>query len=231
MTDNYIQQLALGLEVTDRPFLWVVQPDLAVDSADASSDDFKDRVRNRGMMVAWAPQQKVLTHPSVGCFVSHCGWNSTLEGVRNGKLFLCWPYFADQFLNHSYICGHWKVGLILMSDESGIVKHEQLKSKVEELLGDAEMSARASSLKEKAQRNTDQGGGFIPQSQERWRAPPTQLPFSDIIPWRLADIMMRARATGLMKLKNAEIEAAAAKEMASIGLTLVGSHEGESEAA
>ncbi|KAG6467159.1 hypothetical protein ZIOFF_075027 [Zingiber officinale] len=154
------------MEVTDRPFLWVVQPDLAVDSADASSDDFKDRVRNRGMMVAWAPQQKVLTHPSVGCFVSHCGWNSTLEGVRNGKLFLCWPYFADQFLNHSYICGHWKVGLILMSDESGIVKHEQLKSKVEELLGDAEMSARASSLKEKAQRNTDQGGGFIPQSQE-----------------------------------------------------------------
>ncbi|XP_042471969.1 UDP-glycosyltransferase 83A1-like [Zingiber officinale] len=102
--------------------------------------------------------RRLLAHPSVGCFVSHCGWNSTMEGVRNGKLFLCWPYFVDQFLNQSYICDHWKVGLSLTPDESGIVKREQLKSKVEALLGDAEMRARASSLKEKAQRNTDQGG-------------------------------------------------------------------------
>ncbi|KAG6467155.1 hypothetical protein ZIOFF_075023 [Zingiber officinale] len=155
---SQLQELALGLEATGRPFLWVVRPDLAVDSADACPDDFKDRVGNRGMMVAWAPQQKVLAHPSVGCFVSHCGWNSTMEGVRNGKLFLCWPYFADQFLNQSYICDHWKVGLSLTPDESGIVQREQLKSKVEVLLGDAEMSERASSLKEKAQSNTDQGG-------------------------------------------------------------------------
>ncbi|XP_042467673.1 UDP-glycosyltransferase 83A1-like [Zingiber officinale] len=155
---SQLQELALGLEVTDRPFLCVVRPNLPVDSADACPDDFKDHVGNRGMMVAWAPPQKVLAHPSVGCFVSHCGWNSTMEGVRNGKLFLCWPYFADQFLNQSYICDHWKVGLSLTPDESGIFKREQLKSKVEALLGDAEMSARASSLKEKAQRNTDQGG-------------------------------------------------------------------------
>ncbi|KAG6467154.1 hypothetical protein ZIOFF_075022 [Zingiber officinale] len=155
---SQLQELTLGLEATGRPFLCVVRPNLVVDSADACPNDFKDHVRNRGMMVAWAPPQEVLAHPSVGCFVSHCGWNSTMEGVRNGKLFLCWPYFADQFLNQSYICDHWKVGLSLTPDESGIFKREQLKSKVEVLLGDAEMSARASSFKEKAQRNTDQGG-------------------------------------------------------------------------
>lgn len=141
---SQLEELALGLEATGRPFLWVVRPDLAVDSADAYPDEFKDRVGNRGMMVALC--------------LTHCGWNSTMEGVSNGKLFLCWPYFLDQFLNQSYICDHWKVGLSLTPDDNGIVKREQLKSKVEELLGDAEMRASASMWKEKAQGNSNRGG-------------------------------------------------------------------------
>ncbi|PRQ53398.1 putative hexosyltransferase [Rosa chinensis] len=55
-------------------------------------------------MVGWAPQQKVLVHPSIACFLSHCGRNSILEGLSNGVSFLCWPYFVDQFLNKSYVC-------------------------------------------------------------------------------------------------------------------------------
>ncbi|KAG6513390.1 UDP-glycosyltransferase 83A1-like [Zingiber officinale] len=152
------QEFALGLEATGRPFLWVVRPDLTGNSADAYPDGFKERVGDRGKIVAWAPQQKVLAHPSVACFVSHCGWNSTMEGVRNGKLFLCWPYFGDQFLNQNYICDDWKVGLRMTPDESGIVKREQVKSKVEELLSNEEMRARASMLKENAQQNITEGG-------------------------------------------------------------------------
>ncbi|KAG6509705.1 hypothetical protein ZIOFF_027710 [Zingiber officinale] len=155
------QEFALGLEATGRPFLWVVRPDLISDSADAYPDGFKERVGERGRVVAWAPQQKVLAHPSVACFVSHCGWNSTMEGVRNGKLFLCWPYFGDQFLNQSYICDDWKVGLRMTPDESGIVKREQVKSKVEELLSNEEMRARASMLKENAQQNINEGGASL----------------------------------------------------------------------
>ncbi|KAG6509713.1 UDP-glycosyltransferase 83A1-like [Zingiber officinale] len=152
------QEFALGLEATGLPFLWVVRPDLTGDTADAYPDGFKERVGDRGRIVAWAPQQKVLAHPSVACFVSHCGWNSTMEGVRNGKLFLCWPYFTDQFLNQNYICDDWKVGLPLTPDESGIIKREQVKSKVEELLSNEEMRARASMLKENAQQNLNEGG-------------------------------------------------------------------------
>ncbi|KAK1352353.1 hypothetical protein POM88_053292 [Heracleum sosnowskyi] len=72
-------------------------------------------------MVSWTPQVKVLRHPSIACFLSHCGWNSTSEGVSNGVPFLCWPYFADQFLNQTYICDVWKVGLRCDKDETGIV--------------------------------------------------------------------------------------------------------------
>lgn len=85
------QELASGLELTNRPFLWVVRPDITNDAIDAYPEGFQDRVATRGQMVGWAPQQKVLTHPSIACFLSHCGWNSTMEGVSNGVPFLCWP--------------------------------------------------------------------------------------------------------------------------------------------
>ncbi|CAL2250070.1 unnamed protein product [Prunus armeniaca] len=47
-------------------------------------EGYQDRVASRGLMVGWAPQQKVLAHPSIACFLSHCGWNSTIEGLTNG---------------------------------------------------------------------------------------------------------------------------------------------------
>ncbi|KAJ4707329.1 UDP-glycosyltransferase [Melia azedarach] len=98
------QDLALGLELCNRPFLWVVTPDLVNNANDAYPEGFQERVAIRSQIVSWAPQQKVLSHPSIAYFLSHCGWNSTMEGVSNGVPFLCWPYFADQFHNETYIC-------------------------------------------------------------------------------------------------------------------------------
>ncbi|KAJ6734799.1 hypothetical protein OIU79_001964 [Salix purpurea] len=63
--------------------LWVVRPDITEEINEAYPEGFQERVAARGQIVGWAPQQKVLTHPSVSCFLSHCGWNSTMEGVSN----------------------------------------------------------------------------------------------------------------------------------------------------
>ncbi|KAJ0042062.1 hypothetical protein Pint_19021 [Pistacia integerrima] len=151
-------ELALGLELSNRPFLWVVHPNIIDDMSDAYPEGFLDRVASRGHIVSWAPQQKVLAHTSISCFLSHCGWNSTMEGVCNGLPFLCWPYFADQFLNRTYICDIWKVGLAFTKDEIGIIRREEIRSKVDQLLDNAEYRTRVLHLKEIVMNNIKEGG-------------------------------------------------------------------------
>ncbi|KAK1317019.1 UDP-glycosyltransferase 83A1 [Acorus calamus] len=163
---HQFQELAIGLEKMGRRFLWVVRPDLTEAANTAFPGGFEERVAERGRMVGWSPQQRVLAHPSVACFMSHCGWNSTMEGITNGVPFLCWPYFADQFLNESYICDTWKVGLRLSKDAEGIVTREKIDKTVEALLGDSEVVGRALELKEVVARSIGEGGSSFDNFNE-----------------------------------------------------------------
>ncbi|KAM0836359.1 hypothetical protein ACQ4PT_062381 [Festuca glaucescens] len=152
-------ELAEGLELTGRPFLWVVRPDFT--SGGLSKvwfDEFQSRIAGKGMIVSWCPQQQVLVHPAVACFVSHCGWNSTTEGVRNGVPILCWPYFADQFTNRSYICDIWMTGLAVTPGEDGVVIKEEVQSKLEQVIGDKEIAERVRMLRDAASRSLNEGG-------------------------------------------------------------------------
>ncbi|MED6218433.1 hypothetical protein PIB30_026658 [Stylosanthes scabra] len=148
-------ELALGLELTNRPFLWVVRQDSDCNKTVPLPNEFKG---NQGKIVKWAPQQQVLSHPAIACFVSHCGWNSTIEGLSNGVPFLCWPYFADQFLNKTYICDQLKVGLGFDSDENGLISREEIKVKVDKVLSDEKIRSKARVLKEKLLNNIKVGG-------------------------------------------------------------------------
>ncbi|PWA52584.1 UDP-glucuronosyl/UDP-glucosyltransferase [Artemisia annua] len=152
------QELALGLELSNRPFLWVVRPGMTKETTAAYPDGFIERVSSRGRIVSWAPQQKVLAHPSVACFTSHCGWNSTLEGVTNGLPFLCWPYFADQFHNETYICDIWKTGLGFNKNDAGIITREEIKSKIEHLLSEKTFRDKALDIKDKITYSINKGG-------------------------------------------------------------------------
>ncbi|KAJ4826077.1 hypothetical protein Tsubulata_015172 [Turnera subulata] len=153
------QELALGLELTTRPFILVVRPDSSSRSSDdAFFKDFQDRVGTRGKIVSWAPQQKVLAHPSIACFVTHCGWNSTMEGVGNGIPFLCWPCFGDQFFNQSYVCDVWKTGLRFNKDENGMIARWEVKDKVEQLLSSEEFKSRAGVLQGRVMDCVKEGG-------------------------------------------------------------------------
>ncbi|CAN6297814.1 unnamed protein product [Urochloa humidicola] len=95
------RELALGLEMSGQPFLWVVHYDSTTQWA---PEGWEERVAGRGMVVrGWAPQVAVLAHPSVGAFLTHCGWNSVLEAASAGVPMLTWPLVFEQFFNERLI--------------------------------------------------------------------------------------------------------------------------------
>ncbi|KAL6637883.1 hypothetical protein ACP70R_025455 [Stipagrostis hirtigluma subsp. patula] len=152
------EELAVGLELTGRRFLWVVRPDFTAGLSKAWLHEFQQRVGGKGMIVSWCSQQQVLAHRAVACFVSHCGWNSTIEGMRNGVPFLCWPYYCDQYLDRSYITNLWRTGLAVTPDADGIVTKEELRNKVEQVISDLEIKERARWFMHVARRCIDEGG-------------------------------------------------------------------------
>jgi hypothetical protein len=157
-SQQQFEELAFGLELIGQPFLWVVRSDIINGPLSEFLDGFKTRIVDLGYIVEWARQEKVLAHPSTACFLSHCGWNSTLEGISMGVPFLCWPYFADQFHNKSYICDAWKVGLGLNPDENGLITRHEINTKIKTLLFDDGIKANALKLKEMAKKSVTEGG-------------------------------------------------------------------------
>ncbi|KAG2711002.1 hypothetical protein I3760_04G057000 [Carya illinoinensis] len=151
-------ELALGLDLSNRPFLWVGRPKIT-GSEHRSCLVYPNEFRGtRGKIVTWAPQPKVLNHPSTACFLSNCDWPSTTEGLCSAVPFLCLPFISDQPFNMSYICDAWKVGVRLDPDENGIIPRSEIKNKVEQLLGDESIRARSSQLRTKIF-DTIAGGG------------------------------------------------------------------------
>lgn len=163
LSQKQVDNIAAALKNSNKAFLWVVKPGGSNDDDVVAAELpnwFLDETnyKEKGLVVKWCPQEKVLMHPSVACFISHCGWNSTLESVSNGIPVLCWPYFADQFLNRSYVCDVWKVGLGLEPDGSGMITRGEIRSKIKQLLDDEQLKERVKDFKEKVQIGTGQGG-------------------------------------------------------------------------
>ncbi|KAF3961241.1 hypothetical protein CMV_014118 [Castanea mollissima] len=85
LSQQQFDEVALGLELLVKPFLWVVRSDITDGALAEFLLVFRTRLNDHGIIVEWAPQEKVLDHPSIACFLSHCGWNSTLEDFRDCK--------------------------------------------------------------------------------------------------------------------------------------------------
>ncbi|XP_039118679.1 flavonol 3-O-glucosyltransferase UGT89B1-like [Dioscorea cayenensis subsp. rotundata] len=92
--------LANALERSGTRFVWCVGNDWVAGDRKLVPEGFEERVKGRGMVVrGWAPQVEILRHGAVASFLTHCGWNSVLEGIVAGVMLMAWPMEADQFLN------------------------------------------------------------------------------------------------------------------------------------
>ncbi|XP_057546337.1 scopoletin glucosyltransferase-like [Amaranthus tricolor] len=105
MIPPQLQEIAMGLEASGKDFIWVVKND----------DDlggFEDRIKGKGLIIrGWAPQILILEHDAVGAFMTHCGWNSTLEAISNGVPMITWPMFAEQFYNEKFVTQILRIGV------------------------------------------------------------------------------------------------------------------------
>ncbi|MCO5552072.1 hypothetical protein L7F22_005582 [Adiantum nelumboides] len=108
---------------------------------DASCSTFPEQLlsksHGKGYVVSWAPQVKVLSHPSIQGFFTHCGWNSTLETISRGVPMICFPCLGDQFMNAKLIVEEWKVRVHLRKNKkSGLVEREEVESVIRALMED-----------------------------------------------------------------------------------------------
>lgn len=157
VSQDQLEEFAWGLANSKYPFLWVIRPDLIAGGEKIMAKDFMDEIKGRGLLVGWCPQERVLSHASVGGFLTHCGWNSTLESICHGVALICWPFFADQQTNCLFSCEKWGIGMEIDGD----VKREKVEEVVRELMEGKkgrEMRVKAMDLKMKAQVATDFGG-------------------------------------------------------------------------
>ncbi|KAJ9553659.1 hypothetical protein OSB04_017704 [Centaurea solstitialis] len=102
-----------GLVNSEKRFLWVIREDLLLNHGEDNKvpNELKDVTKERGYIVGWAPQEEVLSHPAIGGFLTHNGWNSTLESIVEGVPMVSWPFYADQQTNSRFVDVVWKLGL------------------------------------------------------------------------------------------------------------------------
>ncbi|KAG4952442.1 hypothetical protein JHK85_046309 [Glycine max] len=137
-----LREIAIGLEKSEQRFLWVVRSEFEEgDSGEPPSLDellpegFLERTKEKGLVVRdWAPQAAILSHDSVGGFVTHCGWNSVLEAVCEGVPMVAWPLYAEQKLNKVILVEEMKVGLAVKQNKDGLVSSTELGDRVMELM-------------------------------------------------------------------------------------------------
>eukprot|EP00261_Vitis_vinifera_P014361 XP_003632054.3 PREDICTED: crocetin glucosyltransferase, chloroplastic [Vitis vinifera] len=133
------EEIARGLLDSGRPFLWVIR---AKEKGEEEKEEDKlscyAELEQQGMIVPWCSQVEVLSNPSLGCFVTHCGWNSTLESLASGVPVVAFPQWTDQSTNAKLAEDVWKTGVRVTVNQEGIVESDEIKRCLELVMGDGE---------------------------------------------------------------------------------------------
>ncbi|KDP45742.1 hypothetical protein JCGZ_17349 [Jatropha curcas] len=156
VSSNQMDEIIAGVLNSGVRFLWVSRGEISL---------FKDGHGDMGLVVPWCDQLRVLCHPSVGGFWTHCGWNSTLEGVFAGVPMLTSPIVCDQIPNSKKIVQDWKIGWSLERGAEGknLVKREEIAELVQRFMDQEniavkEMRKRAKEVQESCQAAIANGG-------------------------------------------------------------------------
>ncbi|KAL7232533.1 hypothetical protein ACSBR2_010530 [Camellia fascicularis] len=189
LTHEQLTELALGLEMSEQRFIWVVRSpaknaaNAVYYNAHSSKEDdpynflpkgFLERTRGVGLLVrSWA-QIQIMSHSSTTGFLTHCRWNSILESIH-GVPLIAWPLFAEQEMHTVMLTQEFKVALRPKKNENGIVCHEEITKHVRGLIVGDEgklVRHRAKELKDAAAMATSQHGSStmsLAQVNQIWK--------------------------------------------------------------
>ncbi|KAL9246029.1 hypothetical protein vseg_019614 [Gypsophila vaccaria] len=176
--EEQVKEIANGLERSGQRFLWVLRKPPPKGNVGFPSDDkayfealpkgFLDRTSGQGKIIAWAPQVEVLAHPAVGGFVSHCGWNSTLESLWFGVPMATWPMYAEQRLNAFTLVKELELAVEIRMDymrdvitgkSNYLVTAEEIENGVRSLMNmDEKTRERVKKMSEEGKKAMKKGG-------------------------------------------------------------------------
>ncbi|KAL6570530.1 hypothetical protein OROGR_000080 [Orobanche gracilis] len=171
---DQVTEIAVALENSGHRFLWSLRkpppkekfqfPGEYEDFREVLPDGFLDRMVGIGKVIGWAPQMDVLSHPAVGGFVSHCGWNSTLESVCCNVPMATWPLSAEQQANAFQLVKEFGMAVDIKMEYNTrtcneIVPAEKIEKAVRELMDPGnEGRAKVKMLSEKSREVMTKGG-------------------------------------------------------------------------
>ncbi|KAJ0726547.1 putative UDP-glucuronosyl/UDP-glucosyltransferase, UDP-glycosyltransferase family [Helianthus annuus] len=177
--EKQVKEIAVAIEQSGQRFLWSLRrpppkekfeyPKEYDNFEEVLPEGFLARTSSLGKVIGWAPQMAVLSHPSVGGFVSHCGWNSTLESIWCGVPVAAWPLYAEQQLNAFQLVVELGLAVEIRMDYrtdtraggggSGmIVLAEEIEDGIRKLMSDDEMRKKVKDMKEKSRAAVLEGG-------------------------------------------------------------------------
>ncbi|XP_069155084.1 UDP-glycosyltransferase 74F2-like isoform X2 [Solanum lycopersicum] len=158
LKEEQMKEIACGLNKSNHNFLWVVRES----EEPKIPKDFLDNIkREKGLVVTWCPQLDVLSHKAIGCFMTHCGWNSTLEALSLGVPTVAIPIWTDQCTNAKYVMDIWEMGIKAQANEKGVVEQEVVEHCIREVMeGERgkEIRKNATKWREVTKKAMDEGG-------------------------------------------------------------------------
>ncbi|KAL5707107.1 limonoid glucosyltransferase [Ranunculus cassubicifolius] len=160
-----MEELARGLLNSGQPFLWVVKPPPKEFSEDGGRlpEGFIEEAEGKGLIVNWCPQDRVLVHPSIACFVTHCGWNSSMEILSSGVPIVTAPQWGDQVTNAKMLADVYGVGVRLLRSEYDLetLSRDQVEKCIAEVISGPkaeEIKKNAAKWKKAAEEAASEGG-------------------------------------------------------------------------
>lgn len=173
LKQEQINEIAYGILSSNVNFLWVMKPphpDTGL-IPHTLPDGFLDKVGDKGRVVQYSPQEQVLAHKSVACFVTHCGWNSTMEAITSGMPVVAFPQWGDQVTDAKFLVDVFGIGVRMCrgEHEDKIVPRDEVEKCLKEATEGVkaeEMRRNAAEWKLKAENAFSEGGSSDKNLQE-----------------------------------------------------------------